>query len=181
TSENPTTVENRIKEIQDAVYQGYEVTTTRLENNPLIRRIISDIANIRKTQEETTEEIERLAKRISNNFYFLGSTITNVTGSGEIEYNEASDQIRNLVTSGGNEVQAANTLLTKLASSNVATTANEQTELLQFVILEEAKRDPRFQQFILQQGQQILDTIPKNAIASAIQGAIAQLKIEVVE
>ncbi|NEQ65338.1 MAG: pentapeptide repeat-containing protein, partial [Symploca sp. SIO2D2] len=42
TSENPTTVENRIKEIQDAVYQGYEVTTTRLENNPLIRRIISD-------------------------------------------------------------------------------------------------------------------------------------------
>ncbi|NER51950.1 MAG: pentapeptide repeat-containing protein [Symploca sp. SIO1A3] len=175
TSENPTTVETRIKEIQDAVYQGYEVTTTRLENDPLIRRIISDIANIRKTQEEFIEEIEQL-QRIGSNFYFLGGTITNVTGAGEIQYTEASNQIRHLVTSGGHETQAANTLLTKLASSNVATTANEQTELIEFVIVEDAERDPQFKQFLLQKGQQIIDVMPNSAIASAIQAAIARLK-----
>ncbi len=62
TSTDPTSVETRIKEIQDAVYQRYELSTTRLENNPLIRRIISDVANIKKTQKETVEEVKQLRK-----------------------------------------------------------------------------------------------------------------------
>ena len=176
TSDDPANVERRIKEIQDAVYQGYEITTTRLENNPLIRRIISDVANIKKTQEEIGEEVNQLAKRIGSNFYFLGGTITNVTGAGEIKYTEASNQVRSLVTGGGHETQVVNTLLNQLKSSNVATTANEQTELIQFVILEEAQRDPQFKQFLLQQAQQILAALPESAIATAIRGAIAQLE-----
>ena len=176
TSDDPANVESRIKEIQDAVYQGYEITTTRLENNPLIRRIISDVANIKKTQEEIGEEVNQLAKRIGSNFYFLGGTITNVTGAGEIKYTEASSQVRSLVTGSGHETQVVNTLLNQLRSSNVATTANEQTELIQFVILEEAQRDPQFKQFLLQQAQQILAALPESSIATAIRGAIAQLE-----
>lgn len=175
TSDDPANVERRIKEIQDAVYQGYEATTTRLENNPLIRRIISDVANIKKTQEEIGEEVNQLAKRIGSNFYFLGGTITNVTGAGEIKYTEASNQVRSLVTGDGHETQVVNTLLNQLRSSNVATTANEQTELIQFVILEEAQRDPQFKQFLLQQAQQILAALPESSIATALRGAIAQL------
>ena len=175
TSENPTTVETRIKEIRDTVYQGYEVTTTRLENDPLIRKIISDVANIRKTQAETTKEIEQLAKRIGNNFYFFGGTISNVTGSGEIKYTEASNQIRNLFTGGGHEAQTANVLLNKLTSSKVATTPQQQTELLLFILLEEVKRDPSLKESLLQQGQQIINAMPNSAIATAFQDAIAQL------
>lgn len=175
TSDDPANVERRIKEIQDAVYQGYEATTTRLENDPLIRRIISDVANIKKTQEEIGEEVNQLAKRIGSNFYFLGGTITNVTGAGEIKYTEASNQVRSLVTGDGHETQVVNTLLNQLRSSNVATTANEQTELIQFVILEEAQRDPQFKQFLLQQAQQILAALPESSIATALRGAIATL------
>ena len=175
TSDDPANVEARIKEIQDAVYQGYEVTATRLENNPLIRRIISDVANIRKTQQETVEEVKQLAQRIGSNFYFLGGTITNVTGAGEINYTEASNQVRSLVSSSGHKTQAASLLLSQLKSSNVATTTNEQTELIEFVILEEAQRDPQFKQVLLQQKQQILAALPESAIATALRGAIAQL------
>lgn len=174
-SDDPATVESRIREIQDAVYQGYEVTTTRLENNPLIRRIISDVANIRKTQEETIEEVKQLAKRIGTNFYFLGGTITNVTGAGEINYTEASNQVRSLVSSDKHQTQVANTLLNRLRSSNVATTTTEQVELIQFVVFEEAQRDPRFRQSLLQQEQQILASLPESSISLAIRGAIAQL------
>jgi len=174
-SDDPATVESRIQEIQDAVYQGYEVTTNRLENNPLIRRIISDVANIRKTQEETVEEVKQLAKRIGSNFYFLGGTITNVTGAGEINYTEASNQVRSLVSSDRRQTQVANTLLNQLRSSNVATTATEQVELIQFVIFEEAQQDQRFRQSLLQQEQQILASLPESSIALAIRGAIAQL------
>ncbi|MBW4472725.1 MAG: pentapeptide repeat-containing protein [Stenomitos rutilans HA7619-LM2] len=178
TSDDPANVERRIKEIQDAVYQGYEVTATRLENSPLFRRLVSDLANVKKTQEETNEEVKQLAKRIGSNFYFVGGTITNVTGAGEIRYTEASNQVRSLVTGDGHETQVVNTLLNQLRSSNVATTANEQTELIQLIILEEAQRDPQFKQSLLQQEQQILAALPERAIATAIQNAIAQLNGE---
>ncbi|HEY9697642.1 MAG TPA: pentapeptide repeat-containing protein [Trichocoleus sp.] len=174
-SDDPATVESRIQEIQDTVYQGYEITTTRLESNPLIRRIISDVANIRKTQEETVEEVKQLTKRIGSNFYFLGGTITNVTGAGEINYTEASNQVRSLVSSDSHQTQVANTLLNRLRSSNVATTTTEQVELIQFVIFEETQRDPRFRQSLLQQEQQILASLPESSISLAIRGAIAQL------
>jgi hypothetical protein len=126
-------------------------------------------------QEETVEEVKQLAKRIGSNFYFLGGTITNVTGAGEINYTEASNQVRSLVSSDRRQTQVANTLLNQLRSSNVATTATEQVELIQFVIFEEAQQDQRFRQSLLQQEQQILASLPESSIALAIRGAIAQL------
>jgi uncharacterized protein YjbI with pentapeptide repeats len=174
-SDDPARVENHIQEIQDAVYQGYEVTATRLENNPLIRRIISDVANIRKSQEETVEEMKQLAQRIGSNFYFLGGTISNVTGAGEITYTEASHQVRNLFTYGQQAPHLANALLHQLQTSNVATNAHEQAELIQFVILEEAQRDPNFKQFLLQQKHQILFALPEGVIASAVKSAVSHL------
>ncbi|MDZ8109159.1 MAG: hypothetical protein RM338_26525 [Nostoc sp. DedQUE12a] len=49
------------------------------------------------------------------------------------------------------------------------------------MILNEAKNDPFFKQFLLQQGQEIANLIPDSAIATAIQQAYSQLRIEKTE
>ncbi|MCL6750171.1 hypothetical protein KBT16_03935 [Nostoc sp. CCCryo 231-06] len=60
-------------------------------------------------------------------------------------------------------------------SQSVAISTNQQAELIQQVILNEAKKDPFFKQFLVQQGQQIADLIPESAIGTAIQQAYSQL------
>jgi hypothetical protein len=41
--------------------------------------------------------------------------------------------------------------------------------------LSEAEQDPSFKQFLLQQGQQIISSLPSEDITIAVQAAIAQL------
>jgi hypothetical protein len=65
--------------------------------------------------------------------------------------------------------------LTQLSGQKVAATAETQVELIQQVMLAEAEKDPIFKQFLRQQGQQILATIPEGVIAAALRGAITQL------
>jgi hypothetical protein len=60
----------------------------------------------------------------------------------------------------------------------VAVTLRTQTEFIQQILLPEAQKDAVFKQFLLQQGQQIISTMPESAIASAIRGAVAQLTSE---
>lgn len=113
-----------------------------------------------------------------NSFFIIGSTITNLTGSGNIEYTEAAGQVRNVVANACDSSEAttvAQTLLTQLQQQSVATTSDMQVELIEQVILTEAQNDPFFKQFLVQQGQQMTSTMPENAIANAIRGAIAQL------
>ncbi|OUL21806.1 hypothetical protein BV378_26000 [Nostoc sp. RF31YmG] len=113
-----------------------------------------------------------------NSFFISGSTITNLAGSGQIDYDEAAGQVRSIVANGGNldAVNAkAQNLLNQLQGQSVATTSNQQAELIQQVILTEANKDPFFKQFLLQQGQQITSTMPKSVITTAMQAAISQL------
>ncbi|MDZ7957597.1 MAG: pentapeptide repeat-containing protein [Aulosira sp. DedQUE10] len=113
-----------------------------------------------------------------NSFFITGSTITNLAGSGEIDYDEAAGQVRSIVAHGSNldAVNAkAQNLLNQLQGQSVATTSNQQAELIQQVIITEANKDPFFKQFLLQQGQQITSAMPESVITTAMQAAISQL------
>ncbi|MCW5314505.1 hypothetical protein GTQ43_12005 [Nostoc sp. KVJ3] len=124
-------------------------------------------------------QAEALNKRpLGNSFFIVGSTITNLAGSGEINYDEAASKIRSFVANGSNLAQAttvAQSLLDQFQSQSVAISTNQQAELIQQVILNEAQKDPFFKQFIVQQGQEIANLIPESAIATAIQQAYSQL------
>jgi uncharacterized protein YjbI with pentapeptide repeats len=127
-------------------------------------------------QSEALKELSK--KSFGNNFYITGSTITNLAGSGEINYDEAASKIRSFVANGSEPSQAtriAQSLLEQFQNQNIATSADEQAELIQQVILSEAKKDPFFKQFIVKQGQQIADNMPESAIARAIREAYSQL------
>jgi hypothetical protein len=67
-------------------------------------------------------------------------------------------------------------LFSQLSAQNVATTPAAQQELIQQILLSEAEQDPAFRQFLLEQGQQIMGSLPNGEIAIALQNAIAQLK-----
>lgn len=126
-----------------------------------------------------SEALKELSKKpFGNNFSITGSTITNLAGSGEINYDEAASKIRSFVANGSEPSQAtriAQSLLEQFHGNNIATSADEQTELIRQVILSEAKKDLIFKQFIVKQGQQIADNIPESAIATAIREAYSQL------
>ncbi|WP_197036061.1 pentapeptide repeat-containing protein [Fischerella sp. PCC 9605] len=128
--------------------------------------------------ENQTEAIKEISKRFGNNFWITGSTITNLSGSGQIEYHEAADQLRKIVANSSDQVQLKATvqnLLAQLQGQNVATTAGTQAELIKQVLLTEAEKDPVFKQLLVLQGQQFADVIPEEAIATAIREAIASL------
>ncbi|NER21132.1 MAG: pentapeptide repeat-containing protein [Symploca sp. SIO1C2] len=142
---------------------------------------INQLLGIVSNQAESLKELSK--KPFGNYFTITGSTITNLAG-GQIEYTEAAAQIRSLVAGSSNQqpmTSVAQTFLEQLQNQNIATSPDTQMELIKQIILSEAQKDKIFGQFLLQQGQQILDTMPNSAIASAIQAAIAQLRIEVVE
>jgi hypothetical protein len=127
-------------------------------------------------QSEALKEFSK--KSFGNNFSITGSTITNLAGSGEINYDEAASKIRSFVANGSEPSQAtriAQSLLQQFQNQSIATSADEQAELIRQVILSEAKKDPIFKQFIVKQGQQIADNMPESAIATAIREAYSQL------
>jgi hypothetical protein len=115
-------------------------------------------------------------KPFGQNFFISGSTITNLAGEA-IKYSEAAGQVRTIVASpnSGEIVTTTQSFLTQLSGQKVAATAETQVELIQQVMLAEAEKDPIFKQFLRQQGQQILATIPEGVIAAALRGAITQL------
>jgi uncharacterized protein YjbI with pentapeptide repeats len=121
---------------------------------------------------------ESSKRPFGNSFFITGSTITNLAGSGEINYDEAASKIRSFVAHSSEPVQSlhqVNSLLEQFQRQSIATSSDEQTELIKQVILTEARKDPFFKQFFLQQGQQIANVIPESAIASAIREALSQL------
>jgi hypothetical protein len=83
-----------------------------------------------------------------NSFCIVGSSITNLAGSGQIDYDEAAGQVRSIVASSCEPAQitpVAQNLLAQLQGKRVATTSHQQAELIQQVILTEAQKDPFFQ------------------------------------
>jgi uncharacterized protein YjbI with pentapeptide repeats len=129
---------------------------------------------------DQAEAMKGLSKQpFGNHFLITGSTITNLAGSGQIEYREAADQVRSLVAHAANPIQVKATLqnfVSQVKAGNVATSSNTFLELMQQLLLKEAENDPIFKQFLFQQGQQVIAAMPNGAIASVMQQAIAQLR-----
>lgn len=114
----------------------------------------------------------------SNSFFIVGSTITNLSASGQIDYQEAVSQVRNVVANNSNLAEAnhlAQSLLTQLQNQNIALTPLQQAELIEQLILLEAQKDAFFKQIFVQQGQQFAAAMPDSAITTAVRNAIAQL------
>ncbi|MFB2920965.1 hypothetical protein [Aerosakkonema funiforme] len=55
--------------------------------------------------------------------------------------------------------------ISPIKSLSVATTLEQQAELIEQVILTEAQKDAIFKQFFIQPGQQFADLMPNGAIA----------------
>lgn len=139
---------------------------------------IDKLLDIVADQAKTLKGYSKQPLGTSNNFFIVGSAITNLSGSGQIDYQEAANQVRNIVAtsanSGKNSSFATN-LLDKFQEQEVAVDTTQQTELIEQIILAEAQKDTVFKQFILLQGEQISEAMPESSISTAIRSAIAKL------
>ncbi|MEG4443207.1 pentapeptide repeat-containing protein [Microcoleus sp. AT9_B5] len=158
-------------EVERKLYGRYEEMQTLLVTK---EQQINQLLGIVAAQAVALKNYSQ--KPFGQNFFISGSTITNLAGEA-IEYCEAAGQVRSIIASPnlGEIVTTTQSFLTQLSGQKVAATAETQVDLIQQVMLAEAEKDPIFKQFLRQQGQQILATIPEGAIAAALRGAIAQL------
>ncbi|MGB3402158.1 MAG: pentapeptide repeat-containing protein [Microcoleaceae cyanobacterium] len=126
------------------------------------------------TNQQATALANLSQKPFGNHFTITGGTISNISGSGRIEYTEASNQLRNLVSE-DNPTEAstlAERFLSQLARG-VAPTQDTQAELIEKVLLAEANQEVFFRKFLIERGQQIIDSLPAGAISIAFKNAIA--------
>jgi len=161
------------KEIEQRLNASYEELKQLLSTK---EQQINSLLGIATSQAEALKEFSK--RPLENSFFITGSTITNLAGSGQIEYNEAADQVRNIVANSSDQVQVTTTVrnfLAQLQGQSVATTTGTQAELIKQVLLNEADKDPIFKQLLVLQGQQLVDAMQEGAITTAIRGAIAQL------
>jgi uncharacterized protein YjbI with pentapeptide repeats len=141
-----------------------------------INQLLGIVDGQTRAMNQQAEALTNFSKHpFGNNFFISGSTITNLAGSGQIEYREAADRVRSIVTNRAEASPTMQQLFSQLSAQNVATTAATQQELIQQILLSEAEQDPAFRQFLLEQGQQIIGSLPSGEIAIALQAAIAQL------
>jgi uncharacterized protein YjbI with pentapeptide repeats len=135
---------------------------------------INQLLGIVTNQSEALKELSK--KPFGNQFNITGSTITNLAGSGQIDYTEAANQVRNLVATPSNSSksnQIAQQLLSQIQNQQLlAPTDREKVELICQIILTESEKDPFFKQFILQQSANLLTAIPEGPIAIAFQTAL---------
>ncbi|HTL90459.1 MAG TPA: pentapeptide repeat-containing protein [Leptolyngbya sp.] len=156
--------------IKDSVYQNYQTVVSRLEAS---EQLVMHLAGVNKDQAEALKELSR--KPFGNNFSISGSNIKNIAGSGQIDYHEAADQVRSLVTNSadpGQVIPILQSLFMQLSQQKVATTTGTQLEFIQQLIVAEAEKDQAFKHFLIQHQAQIMSAMPSDAIADAIQSAI---------
>jgi uncharacterized protein YjbI with pentapeptide repeats len=161
--------------IRDSIYRDYEEIKVRLTAS---EQLVNQLAGVTGDQAEALKELSK--RSLGNSFFITGSTITNLAGSGQIEYTEAADQIRQVMTNSSDPKQVTSILrglITQFKQQNVATTVSTQLELIQQIIGVEAEKDPGFKQFLLEQSQQVIGSMPKGAVATAVEAAIAQLRV----
>jgi len=166
----PSSVSSVAETIQDSIYRDYEETKNRLAES---QRLVRQLAGLSGNQAEALKELTH--KSLGNNFFISGSTITNLAGSGQIEYREAAERVRTLVTNPSDPNSTWQRLLSLLNTQNVATTIETQQELIQQVLLSEANKDPQFKQFLRQEGEQIIGSLPDRSLSGAVRSALSQL------
>ncbi|MEB3357707.1 MAG: pentapeptide repeat-containing protein [Synechococcales bacterium] len=160
--------------IKDSLHKNYEETKQRLLES---EQLVKQLAGVSQSQAEALKELSK--KSFGNSFFITGSTITNLTGSGNIEYTAAAQQVRDIVTYGTDRKQVApivKQFVQLVKQQQVATTSADQLELMQQLILAEAEADPTFRAYLLQEGQPIMQAMAGTPLVNVIQGAIAQLK-----
>jgi uncharacterized protein YjbI with pentapeptide repeats len=173
------------QEVEHKVTTAYDDIRLLLESkdqeiNRLVginTQLMGIMTNQTSTLQNQSEALKNYSKQpFGNSFYITGSTITNLAGSGQIDYAEAAKQVRSIVAQGSNPAQMNQTLQQFVSQiQGVAATPEQQAELLQQLILSEAENDAIFKSFLLQQEQSILATLPSGFLAQALQGAIAHL------
>lgn len=137
---------------------------------------INKLLGIASDQAEALKEISK--KPFGNSFFIVGSSITNLTGSGNIEYTEAATQVRQIINNGNDRKQVApivRQFVQQLKQQDIATTGTAQLELIQQLLVSEAESDPEFRGYLLKESQQILQTMAGTPLTNVIQGAIAHL------
>ncbi|WP_192881705.1 pentapeptide repeat-containing protein [Nostoc sp. CENA543] len=162
------------QEVEQRLYDSYDELRQLLATK---EQQINSLLGIASSQAEAIKEFSK--RPLGNSFVINGSTITNLTGSGQIEYNEAAEQVRSIVANSDAPMQVSNTVqhfLAQLTGKSVATTTATQGELIKQLLLHEAEKDKIFKQLLILQGQQIIDNLAEGTIASAIKEAIAQLQ-----
>ncbi|MBD2207813.1 pentapeptide repeat-containing protein [Calothrix sp. FACHB-1219] len=161
--------------IRDSIYRDYEEIKARLAAS---EQLVNRLAGVTGDQAEALKELSK--RSLGNSFFITGSTITNLAGSGQIEYTEAADQIRQVMTNSSDPKQVTSILqglITQFKQQNVATTVSTQLELIQQIIGVEAEKDPEFKQLLIEQSQQVIGSMPKGEVATAVEAAIAQLRV----
>jgi uncharacterized protein YjbI with pentapeptide repeats len=163
--------------VEQQVHSTYDDLRALMESkDKQINQLLGIVDNQTKAMNQQAEALTNFSKQpFGNNFFISGSTITNLAGSGQIEYREAADRVRSILTNRADASPTMQQLFSQLSAQNVATTAATQQELIQQILLSEADQDPAFKQFLLEQGQQIIGSLPSGEIAIALQSAIAQL------
>ncbi|WP_236141582.1 pentapeptide repeat-containing protein [Nostoc sp. CMAA1605] len=162
------------QEVEQRLYDSYDDLRQLLATK---EQQINSLLGIASSQAEAIKEFSK--RPLGNSFVINGSTITNLTGSGQIEYNEAAEQVRSIVANSDAPMQVSNKVqhfLAQLTGKSVATTTATQAELIKQLLLHEAEKDKIFKQLLILQGQQIIDNLAEGTIASAIKEAIAQLQ-----
>jgi len=138
---------------------------------------IHQLLGIASDQAESIKELSQ--KPFGNSFFITGSTITNLTGSGNIEYTEVASQVREIITHGSDRQQAApfvRQFVQQLKQQDVAVTGATQLELMEQLMISEAEADPSFRAYLLQESPQILQAMAGTPLTQVIERAIAQLR-----
>ena len=169
------------KQVEQQVQSTYDDLRALMEaKDRQINQLLGIVDHQTQAMNQQAQALTNFSQQpFGNSFLITGSTITNLAGSGQIEYQEAASSLRQLMTPANDEPahQSATLqrLIAQMSEQNVATTDEAQKDLIQQILLSEAERDPQFRLLLLQQGEQIIQGLPRADIAIAFQAAIAQL------
>lgn len=167
---DPAVPSDRVEQKLEAAYEDLKNRLAAKEQQ------VNQLLGIVSHQAEALKELSR--KPLGNQFFILGSTITNLAGSGQIEYTEAANQIRHLVANTSDMTQTESIvqdLLSQFHRQKIAITESEQVELIQQIVLNESQKDPLFKQFITQHASKILENLPPGSMSTGFQAALQTL------
>ncbi|MGB3786762.1 MAG: pentapeptide repeat-containing protein, partial [Phormidesmis sp.] len=170
------------QQVEKQVQSTYEDLRALMEaKDRQINQLLGIVDHQTQAMNQQAQALTHFSQQpFGNSFFITGSTITNLAGSGQIEYQEAASRIRQLTTAingqTGDQSSPLQRLIAQLSEQNVATTDEAQKDLIQQVLLSEAERDPQFRALLLQQGEQIIQNLPRAGIATAFRSAIDQIK-----
>lgn len=166
------------QKVERQVQETYDDLRGLLEaKDQQINQLLGIMDGQTKALNQQSEALNNYSQRsFGNNFFISGSNITNLAGSGTIEYREAAEFVRNLVTQPSESDPTLQRLLALLSDRNIATTADVQQDLIQQVLLAEAENDFQFKQLLLQDGEQMLTSLSNEALFAAVKHVMSQLR-----